>query len=131
MLYDECADWFDLGQKLTCMMDFAAKKCSARDSFMVTLKNPPEQAMKSVGMTWFSCDMSTKSQPEKKDLRDHEGLLREHFQKYDLVIEKMPYCWTVDISTPSEEKGKKHLVVAYQNVYSLLNEIEAKRMKNA
>ena len=131
VVYDECADWFDLGQKLTCMMDFAAKNCTARDSFMVTFKNPPEQAKKSVRMTWFSSEMSTKSQPEKKDQRDYEGLLRENFQKYDLVIEKIPYCWTVDISTPSKENGKKHLVVAYQNVCSLLNAIEAKTVENA
>jgi len=112
-VFDTSVDWTDLADKMHCMMDFAAKACSADygDSFLVNLKrSPPEQPKKVVELQWFCLWMSPPPNM-KKDARDHEALLRQYFKKYDLCIEKMPYRWEVLISTPLPHRQKpKHCV---------------------
>ena len=115
-VFDECVDWNDLASKMCAMMNFATNACSSDygDSYLIYFKgSSPEQPKKVVEMNWFCSKMSPPF-VTNEDPRDHEALLRHHFKKFDLSIEKMPYRWEVLISTPSStpknDKAAKHCV---------------------
>ena len=52
---------------------------------------------KTIRLVWFCSGLDKNS---KDDPRDHEALLRHHFRKYDLIIEKKSGRWVILIVTP-------------------------------
>ena len=110
-VFDEFVDWSDFGQKMACMMDFAAKGCSAteyRDSFLIYVRGAPAtEPKKTIEMCWYSSKFSPNS--VSQDPRNHEALLRQFFKDYTLSIEKLSYHWKVCISSPGDETAK-HLI---------------------
>ena len=108
--FEEYVDHSDLGDKMTCLMEFATQWCSAekfKDSFLMFSHSSDDQPQKDVIMCWYTRHFHPSHQAPagKEDTRDHEAMLYEHFKKYSLSIEKLPCHWRVVISTPTH--GRK------------------------
>ena len=108
--FEECVDHSDLGDKMTCLMEFATQWCSVekfKDTFLMFSHRSDQQAQKDVIMCWYTRHFNPSYQAPagKEDTRDHEALLCAHFKKFNLAIEKLPCYWRVIVSTPRH--GKK------------------------
>jgi hypothetical protein len=114
---EERIDHTDMGEKVTCIVNFVAKTSSLakyKDSFLVFTSGKFRQPRKDIVLVWY-CRHFNPYLPiahGEKDPRDHEALLSEHFTKHNLEIEKLPMRWQIKISTPERGlPGSKKVVV--------------------
>ena len=103
----EYVDHTDLGAKMTSVVRFTSKCPPGEkffDRFLIFTRNVPDRAQKNVVLNWYSKHFmpGVKVSYEDRDTRNHEDMLCDHFQEYSLVIEKLPYYWSVVISTPDD-----------------------------
>lgn len=56
---------------------------------------------------WFCYKLIRKLSCDTDDTRDHEFILREHFKKFNLLIQKEDYSWKVIVSTPVNQPSVK------------------------
>lgn len=85
-------------------MDFARGACSKeeyRDWFLISVMDGKASSTtrreKTIRLVWFCSGLDKNS---KDDSRNHEALLRHHFRKYDLIIEKKSGRWVILVVTP-------------------------------
>lgn len=99
----------DLQEKIRALINFSTESCSYdkyRDDFLVYLKpDDTSRGRHNIQFFWFCQKFVSRKDTYLDDSRNHEGLLRKHFAKYNVLIHKNDLNWDVVVSTPRNPPG--------------------------
>lgn len=100
----------DLQEKIRALVDFTTESCSYekyRDDFLIYIKldDDKETGKYNIRFLWYCQKFMCKKDMFVEDSRNHEGLLRRYFTKYNVLIHKNDLNWDVLVSTPDNSSG--------------------------